>query len=612
MLKSIASEYSEIMFGSIVFVNEKSNYGNCIFIKMPNKRTYLFCLILMSSLSFVYGSDNINMDSLKRQLSVKNADTSQIYTNLLLSRVYAASGIKKYDSALFHLNRAMQLSAELKYNRWIYDIYYENSILLNSSGNYSIALEYYFKMLKQLDDESEKAKSDLSLHEKYASLYGQIGTCYFSMENKDKALFYYNKSLELCRSIYAKDKNFDINQNQLKLYNNIGSVYLTRNDLHNAKANYEKALEINKAINNPSFYGTLYNNLGIIYKTQKDYSRAFEFYNKSFEIRSSLKDTAGIAQVCNNLGDCFYLTGDYVKAIEILKIALKYSGQSASLPSQMKAANFLSLAYEKTGDYKQSLEKQRLFKQLYDSINSTEQIQLAAKLELQYLFEKQQKENELTQQIELAKKQRKALLFMIISGILLFSFIVLMLLNRNQKIKIRRNELLQDSLILESKNLVLEKQNLQLEKSNLKQELDFRNKELATHVMYLLKKNEFISSISEKLLSINTLLTNEDKKWVQDIVREMKSNVDNTVWGEFEMRFQQVHDDFYARLKEHYPDLTPNEKKICAFLRLNMTTKDISSITFQSVKSIQVARTRLRKKMGMSRDENLISYLQEL
>ena len=166
---------------------------------------------------------------------------------------------------------------------------------------------------------------------------------------------------------------------------------------------------------------------------------------------------------------------------------------------------------------------------------------------------------------------------------------------------------------LESKNLLLEKQNLELEKSNLKQELDFRNKELATHVMYLLRKNEFISSISEKLLNVNSLLGNsEDKKWVQDIVREMKSNVDNTVWGEFEMRFQQVHDDFYARLKEHYPDLSPNEKKICAFLRLNMTTKDISSITFQSVKSIQVARTRLRKKMGITRDENLISYLQQL
>lgn len=575
-------------------------------------RKILFFFVLISFPWSAFGNAITNTDSLRVQLSVNKPDTSHVYLNLELARAYIAAGIKKYDSSLLYLNRAQQLSKDLKYDRWLYEIYNQNSIILNSSGNFSIALEYFFKMLKLLDSESGTAASGVSSMGKYASLYSQIGLCYLSMENQDKALEYFSKSLKLCREIHTKNRNFPLNERQLILYNNMGSVYLTDNDMENAKIYFEKALEINKVINNQRFYGGIYNNLGIIHKTLKEYSKAFEYYNKSLEIREILKDTAGIAQVCNNLGDCYFLTGDYPKSIEVLNKALSYSLKSANLPSQMKAANFLSLTYEKTGDYKQALGKQRLYKQLYDSINSSGQIELAAKLELQYIFEKQQKENELMQQIELSKKQRKVLIFMIISGILMFSFIVLMLLNRNQKIKIKRNELLREGLLLESKNLQLEKQNLELEKDNLKQELDFRNKELATHVMYLLKKNEFISSISEKLLSINTLLTNEDKKWVQDIVREMKSNVDNTVWGEFEMRFQQVHDDFYARLKEHYPDLTPNEKKICAFLRLNMTTKDISSITFQSVKSIQVARTRLRKKMGMTRDENLISYLQEL
>jgi tetratricopeptide (TPR) repeat protein/DNA-binding CsgD family transcriptional regulator len=579
---------------------------------MSHKQNYLLVLILISMLATGYGNNYHVIDSLKRQLSASKPDTSHIYTNLILSRAYSTSGIKKYDSALLYLNKALQLSSGLKYERWLYDIYDENSVLLNSSGNYSIALEFYFKMLKLLDIELKNDETDIQLKNKYASLYTQIGLCYFSMENKEKALEYYSRSLELCRAIYAVDKKFPYNERELVLYNNMGSVYLTNNDLENALKEFEKALQINKTLNNQRFYGGLYNNLGIIYKTKKDYPKAFEYYNKALEIRLKLNDTAGMAQVYNNLGDCYYQVKDFSKSIEILTEALTLSRHSANLPSQMKAANFLSLAYEKAGDFKQALEKQRLFKKLYDSINSTEQIQLAAKLELQYLFDKQQKENELQQEIELAKKQRKALIFMIISGVLLFSFIVLMLLNRNQKIKIKRNALIQESLLLESKNLILEKQNLELERSNLKQELDFRNKELATHVMYLLKKNEFISSISEKLLNVKTLLNNEDKKWVQDIVREMKSNVDNTVWGEFEMRFQQVHDDFYDRLKEHYPDLTPNEKKICAFLRLNMTTKDISSITFQSVKSIQVARTRLRKKMNMTRDENLISYLQGL
>lgn len=579
---------------------------------MLNKLTLIFCFLIVAFLSFAQRQDYSKIDSLKLQLTVNKPDTSFILINLELSRAFSALGITKYDSSLLYLNHALQLSQELKYSRWLYEIYDANSLLLNSSGNFSIALEYFFKMLKLLDQEVVTKENDLALKNKYASLYTQIGLCYFSMEKQEKALEYYAKSLELCRTIYSIDKSFPINERQLKLYNNIGSVYLTNNDLKNAQANFEKALEINKSLNNLKFYGGIYNNLGIIYKTKKEYDKAFVYYNKALLIRNELNDTAGIAQVLNNLGDCYYYVKDYSKSVSVLNQALEFSQKSGNLPSQMKAANFLSLAYEKAGDYQQALENQRLFKQLYDSINSSEQIELAAKLELQYKFEKQQKENDLLQQIELAKKQRKVLIFMIISGILLSSFIVLMLLNRNQKIKIKRNALLQESLELESKNLMLEKQNLELEKNNLKQELDFRNKELATHVMYLVKKNEFISSISEKLLLIKNLLSNADKKWVQDIVREMKSNVDNTVWGEFEMRFQQVHDDFYTRLNEHYPDLTPNEKKICAFLRLNMTTKDISSITFQSVKSIQVARTRLRKKMEMPRDENLISFLQTL
>jgi len=576
------------------------------------KKCLLFFAVIMSFAASAIGNGSITIDSLKKQLNANKADTSHVRLNLLLSKTYAASGIKKFDSAFLYLNKALQLSKELKFSRWLYRIYSENTVLLTTSGNFSIALEYYFKMLNLLDEEARNAKTGIGIQKKYLELYVQMGTCYFKMENLDKALEYYSKSFELCRVLSVKDKSFPSNQRFFTLYNNIGSVYLTRSDFKNAKTNYEKALVINKTLNNKVFYGTLYNNLGIVYKTQKEYTKAFEYYNKSLAIRMNLKDTAGIAQVYNNIGDCYYLVGDYSKSIEVLNKALIYSRQAVVLSSQMKAANFLSLSYEKAGSYKQSLEMHRLYKKLYDSINNTEQIQMSTKLELQYFFEKQQKENELLQQIELANKQRKVLIFMIISGIFLSLFIVLMLLNRNQKIKIKRNSLLQEGLILESKNLQLVNQNLELEKNNLKQDLDFRNKELATHVMYLLRKNEFITSITGKLIGIKPLLTSENRKWVQEIVREMNSNVDNTVWGEFELRFQQVHSDFYERLKEHYPDLTPNETKICAFLRLNMTTKDISSITFQSAKSIQVARTRLRKKMGITRDENLISFLQQL
>lgn len=93
----------------------------------------------------------------------------------------------------------------------------------------------------------------------------------------------------------------------------------------------------------------------------------------------------------------------------------------------------------------------------------------------------------------------------------------------------------------------------------------------------------------------------------------MKVHSNLKVWEEFEYVFVQVHPDFFETLGTRFPDLTPNEKRLSALLRLNLSTKDISNITHQSVHSITVARTRLRKKLGLSNtNENLVTFLCQL
>ncbi|MGC3979618.1 MAG: hypothetical protein QM751_16160 [Paludibacteraceae bacterium] len=121
-----------------------------------------------------------------------------------------------------------------------------------------------------------------------------------------------------------------------------------------------------------------------------------------------------------------------------------------------------------------------------------------------------------------------------------------------------------------------------------------------------------ISSILEKLLTLQPKSDTEEDKTLKSVISELKYNINNNSWNEFEVRFQSVHQDFHDRLNKLHPNLTPNELKLCSFLKLNMSTKDISSITLQSTKSIEVARTRLRKKLELERDENLIVYLQRI
>jgi len=95
--------------------------------------------------------------------------------------------------------------------------------------------------------------------------------------------------------------------------------------------------------------------------------------------------------------------------------------------------------------------------------------------------------------------------------------------------------------------------------------------------------------------------------------RELHRSVESEIWEDFELRFKEVHSDFYTKLIHTFPDLSPNEQRLCAFLKLNMSTKEISELTGQSSKALEMARYRLRIKLNISgTDENLIAFLSQI
>lgn len=143
----------------------------------------------------------------------------------------------------------------------------------------------------------------------------------------------------------------------------------------------------------------------------------------------------------------------------------------------------------------------------------------------------------------------------------------------------------------------------------LQTELDFKNKELTTKAMFIIQKDEVITKAIERLNSITFSDLPDIKKQIRDLSAELRLNLNNNRWNEFEALFEKVHKNFYQRLKIQFAKLTPNEIKICAFIRLNLSTKDICALTNQSVKSIEVARTRLRKKLNLNTSENLTSFI---
>ncbi len=99
----------------------------------------------------------------------------------------------------------------------------------------------------------------------------------------------------------------------------------------------------------------------------------------------------------------------------------------------------------------------------------------------------------------------------------------------------------------------------------------------------------------------------DHQKLISTILGELKITQEDLVWDEFEMRFQQVHTGFYANLQKVCPTLTSNEKRLSAFLHLTMSSKEISNITGQTIRSIEMARIRLRKKLNLTNSTTSLS-----
>ena len=105
----------------------------------------------------------------------------------------------------------------------------------------------------------------------------------------------------------------------------------------------------------------------------------------------------------------------------------------------------------------------------------------------------------------------------------------------------------------------------------------------------------------------------ETKQAIHKISQDLRTNTDDKMLNEFSLRFQEVHAGFYEKLLQAYPDLSQNELKLCAFLRLNMSTKDIAELTGQQLASIDKARYRLRKKLELPGSEtNLVTFLSQI
>ncbi|MEP0986801.1 triple tyrosine motif-containing protein [Ekhidna sp.] len=200
------------------------------------------------------------------------------------------------------------------------------------------------------------------------------------------------------------------------------------------------------------------------------------------------------------------------------------------------------------------------------------------------------------------------------ASLILFIFTsVLLVRERKHKVEKRFINLTKEEVIRSKEREISEfsektNQEIQsLKNQSLKKEIEHKNSQLASVTMHLLSKNEFVMSLRKK---INDALENKDNtETLNKIVKSIDRNIDeDEAWETFAHHFDQVHGNFLHKIKQEV-HLTPQETKLCAYLKMNMSTKDIANLMNITIRGVELGRYRLRKKLGIQRETNLVEYL---
>lgn len=484
---------------------------------------------------------------------------------------------KQHGKAMDYLLEAEEGFNILKDENWLADTY----LLLGREYQYLMehekAINYLFMAMNIYKKTNDQKK--------LAQTYFLIAGNYFDRKNYEKAYEFYSNSLELYTVL---DELVKVGS----LYNNLGEIYRINNDFTKAMEYYKKSLDLIMRFDDPVRMAAIYNNIGNTYLEENKLDSAEYYLQLGLELAKISDDEKRMSSTLISYGKLSQARGDLDASFKYIKEGYDLAVKGKDFSNIIIASKILSELYVENKDYKNAYLSFLHYRQKDDSLQNIDNREKITQLEMNLIFNFEKEINKI-------HVQQTNLRYLTIAFILISFIVLIVLLYGRQRIKISEANAMA--------------KNLQLDKNQLLDEIEHKNRELATNVMYLVKKNETINFISEKLLTVKKDFEPPVRKSIESILIELQSNMDENIWKVFEDRFKEVHNDFYSKLMEQFPKLSENEKKLCAFIRLNMSTKEIASITHQNPNSIEVARTRLRKKLNISNEDiSLNSYLSNI
>jgi tetratricopeptide (TPR) repeat protein len=528
------------------------------------------------------------------------------------------------DSTIYYTKRILHLNNQELSTHHLGVIYNILCVAYKNKGSYGLALENGEKALKYFQESNDSTRIPGTL-DNIANIYNRMG-------NYQKSLQY---SLE---SLRAFEKNNDLYDVAIT-HSNIADLYSNIKKYDKSKQHLTQALAIIKKTDDDYFLADVYNNLGSLYTNTQKPDSAFYYYNKALQFYKKANVKKGIAVATQNIGSSYINKGEYSKGIPFLTdaysvftklhanedlidvsidlgkaylqtgqtdLARKYLYQSLQLSKKIKNIRLRLKILEQLQDlavknkqFEQAYKYQKQFFKLRDSVNSIEAQRQIADLDKKYQNEKKEKEIEKLRNKENVQKVKNNSLMILVG-----SLIGLILLASYFIYQKRKKETAISKLELEQSHL---------QQQQLEQELEYKNKQLATHAINIMQRNKLLQNYLNILDEIKLDDTSQTSVSYKSLKREINKTIQSKKdWESFKTYFEETNKSFVDNLIRYNPNLTNNDFRLAALIKLGMTNKEIASIFNISSQSVKNGLYRLKKKMQIADSENLRSFLKKL
>ncbi|NOU19579.1 MAG: tetratricopeptide repeat protein [Bacteroidales bacterium] len=461
-------------------------------IKLKGRYIVLFTSFILS-FSLLYSSISYSqklatIDSLLKLLD-KTKDSSKVAILRQLSWEYRSIDTSKAISfGKASLNEAIRLN--LKYEQT--DIMGRLGVYKRNQGNYSKAMDYYFKSL-------EIAQKNNFL--KFEALgYNNIGDIYNRLGIYDQALDYVHKALNISTKLNDK-------YNLSYIYHMFGLIYMNSSNTDSALISFRKSLYYQKGLKLRTGIASSYQYIGMIHFKKANYDSSHIYYNRALEIFNQMNDRVGIANVYKCIGEYYNQRGNYKSALEYFTKSMQLIKVFGGIPQVNRdAAEGLKYTYTKLGDFEKALYYHEFATKIKDSISNNIYIQKITRLTENFKFDIKAKEHEIIQKQkeeilnERIRYQRNQLNFFIIVSVLMVVLVgIIIFFYRDKNLAYKALNLKKDEVTELNNGLIIANIEIKVQKKEIENQRDILQKQSDDLTQLNFTKDKLFSIIAHDL-----------------------------------------------------------------------------------------------------------------